>query len=138
MIAVQVVQSQLYGCTYELVKHYLQDRLDIQVTFVDSANVDEFKTAIRPNTKVCMTTLSNNRCIYDTCVVPRGGRKVKEKYTDIADRSLTCHTATGPHMPHRITQCYLPPGRGDIPASIPAETGTRLSDPGGKDARLSC
>jgi len=54
MIAVQVVQSQLYGCTYELVKHYLQDRLDIQVTFVDSANVDEFKTAIRPNTKVCM------------------------------------------------------------------------------------
>ena len=100
MIAVQVVQSQLYGCTYELVKHYLQDRLDIQVTFVDSANVDEFKMAIRPNTKVCMITLSNNRCIYDKCVVPRGGRKVKEKYTDIADCSLTCHTATGPHMPH--------------------------------------
>jgi len=29
-------------------------------------------------------------------------------------------------MPHGITQCYLPPGRGDIPAL----TGTRLSDPG--------
>ena len=27
-----------------------------------------------------------------------------------------CHTATGTHMPHGITQCYLPPGRGDIPA----------------------
>ena len=80
----------------------------------------------------------NNRCIYETCVVPPAGRKVKEKYTDIADRSLTCHTATGPHMPHRITQCYLPPGRGDIPAFIPAETGTRLSDPGGRGARLSC
>ena len=31
----------------------------------------------------------------------------------------------------RITQCYLPPGRGDIPALTPAEAGTRLSDPGG-------
>ena len=33
-------------------------------------------------------------------------------------------------MPHGITQCYLPPGRGDIPALTPAEAGTRLSDPG--------
>ena len=32
-------------------------------------------------------------------------------------------------MPHGITQCYLPPGRGDIPALTPAEAGTRLSDP---------
>ena len=34
-------------------------------------------------------------------------------------------------MPHRITQCYLPPDRGDIPALTPAEAGTRFSDPGG-------
>ena len=34
-------------------------------------------------------------------------------------------------MPHGITQYYLPPGRGDIPAFTPAEAGTRLSDPGG-------
>ena len=40
-------------------------------------------------------------------------------------------TATGTHMPFGITQCYLPPGRGDIPAFTPAEAGTRLSDPGG-------
>jgi len=32
-------------------------------------------------------------------------------------------------MPHWITQCYLPPGRGDIPALTQAEAGTRLSDP---------
>ena len=31
-------------------------------------------------------------------------------------------------MPHGITQCYLPPGRGDIPALTQAEAGTRLSD----------
>jgi len=56
---------------------------------------------------------------------------VKVKYTDIAVRSLTCHTATGTHMPYSITQCYLPPGRGDIPAFTPIEAGTRLSDPRG-------
>ena len=35
---------------------------------------------------------------------------------DIAVRILTCHTATETHMPYRVTQCYLPPDRGDIPA----------------------
>jgi len=30
--------------------------------------------------------------------------------------SQGCHTATGTHMPHGITQCYLPPDRGDIPS----------------------
>jgi len=40
-------------------------------------------------------------------------------------------TATGTHVPYEITQYYLPPDRGDIPALTPAEAGTRLSDPGG-------
>ena len=53
------------------------------------------------------------------------------KYTDIAVRSLTCHTATEIHMPYRITQCYLPPDKGDILAFTPTEAGTRLSDTGG-------
>jgi len=44
---------------------------------------------------------------------------------------LLTYTATGTHMPHGITECCLPPGRGDIPALTPAEAGTRLSDPGG-------
>jgi len=30
-------------------------------------------------------------------------------------------------MPYWITQCYLPPDRGDIRALTPAEAGTRLS-----------
>ena len=34
-------------------------------------------------------------------------------------------------MPHGITQCYLPPSRGDIPVLTTAEAGTRLSDPEG-------
>ena len=34
-------------------------------------------------------------------------------------------------MPYGITQCYLPPGRGDFPAFTLAEAGTRFSDPKG-------
>jgi len=58
-------------------------------------------------------------------------RDVKVKCTDIAVRSVTCHTAAGTRMPYWIAQCYLPPDRADIPAFTPAEAGTRLSDPGG-------
>jgi len=38
-------------------------------------------------------------------------------------RELTCHM--------KLHKCYLPPGKGkgDIPALIPAEAGTRFSDP---------
>ena len=32
------------------------------------------------------------------------------------------------HMPYGITQCYLPPGRSDIPILTPAKAGTGLSD----------
>ena len=34
-------------------------------------------------------------------------------------------------MPYGITQCYLPPGRGDIPAFTTAKAATRFSNPGG-------
>jgi len=51
--------------------------------------------------------------------------------------SLSRPTATGTHMPLGITQCYLPPGGGDIPAVTPAEAGTRFSDPGGCKAEVA-
>ena len=35
-----------------------------------------------------------------------------------AEQFATSLTATGTHMPYGITQCYLPPGRGDIPAYL--------------------
>jgi len=40
-------------------------------------------------------------------------------------------------MPYGITQCYLPPDRGENPPLPPAEAGTRFSDPRRRDARLS-
>jgi len=36
----------------------------------------------------------------------------------------------GTRMPYGVTECYLPPGRGDIPAFTPVEAGTWFSDPG--------
>ena len=39
--------------------------------------------------------------------------------------------ATRTHMPYGITQCYLPPGRADIPALTSVEASTWFSDPGG-------
>ena len=63
-------------------------------------------------------------------------RAIKVKYADIAVRSLTCHTATGTHMPYRITQCYLPPDRGNIPAFTPNRSWCSIKRLRG-DARLS-
>jgi len=51
-------------------------------------------------------------------------KKESKVYTDIAVRSLTGHTATGTRIACRITQCYLPPDRGDISACTPAEAGS--------------
>ena len=36
--------------------------------------------------------------------------------------------ATGAHVSYGITQCYLPPGKGDVPVLTPAEAGTRFTD----------
>jgi len=58
------------------------------------------------------------------------------KYTDIAVRSQTCFTATGTHMPYGITQCYLPPDRGDIPAFTPSRSWYSIKRPQ-RDVRLS-
>ena len=40
-------------------------------------------------------------------------------------------------MPYEITQCYLPPGRGDFPAFTPAEAGLDLATPEGCKAELT-
>jgi len=46
-------------------------------------------------------------------VSSKGKGKGKGKGKRIAVSSSL--TAMGTHVPYRITQCYLPPGRGDIP-----------------------
>ena len=55
----------------------------------------------------------------------------KSVYTDLAKFAGDLPHRYGNSRAIWITQYYLPPGRGDIPAFTPAEAGTRLSDPGG-------
>ena len=43
----------------------------------------------------------------------------------------------GNSVPYRITQCYLPPGRGDIPAFTPAEADPQCTNPEGCKAALA-
>jgi len=52
--------------------------------------------------------------------------KVKGKGKCIAV-CVNTYTAMGNHLPYGITQCYLPPGRGDFPAFTPDEAGTRYT-----------
>ena len=43
------------------------------------------------------------------------------KVSKVTGQLATCLTATGTHMPHGITQCFLPPGRSAIPPCNPAK-----------------
>ena len=40
-------------------------------------------------------------------------------------------------MPFGITQCYVPPRRGDIHVFVPAEAGARFRNAGGCKAELT-
>jgi O-acetylhomoserine (thiol)-lyase len=54
-----IASSSLYGGTYNLL-HYTLSELGIETTFIDPANFDELRAAIRPNTKlVYAETLGN-------------------------------------------------------------------------------
>ena len=51
--------------------------------------------------------------------------------------TATSPTARETHVPYGIAQCYLPPGRGDIPAVTPAEASIDLATPEGCKAELT-
>ena len=63
--------------------------------------------------------------------------KSKVSKRGIAVRKLVMQprlTAIGTCMPHGITQCYLPPGRGDISAFTVAKAHIDLATPEGSKA----
>jgi len=74
------------------------------------------------------STVNDWLLLVMTAAAAAASHKSKVKYADIAVRSLTCHTATGTHVPYGIRQCYLPLDRADVPVVTAAEAGTRLSD----------
>jgi len=57
-------------------------------------------------------------CIYHMVPWAYQSLKYSKIYGYNSSQSNLPHRL-GTHMPYRITQCYLPPGRGDIPAFLP-------------------
>jgi len=63
-------------------------------------------------------------------VITNAGKVSKVRY-HVHSSSLSRLTATGTPMLYVITQCNLPPGRGDIPAVTPAKLILDLATPEG-------
>ena len=80
------------------------------------------------HTELCTRETTQEFCWLQPAVPARSGTAIKVNGLYQLATSLT---TTGTYMPYGITQCYLPPDRGDIPADTPAEAGTRLSNPRG-------
>jgi len=54
-----IASRTIYGGTYAFLKNYVP-RFNIEVTFIDTTNIDEVKGAIKPNTKLVYTETVNN------------------------------------------------------------------------------
>ena len=90
----------------------------------------------RPDGRHLENTIERSLLAGDAafCQIALGKGKDKVVYSSLRKRL----TATGTHMPYVITQCYLPPGRGDIPAFIPKPKRVLdLATPEGCDAELT-
>jgi len=103
---------------------YLLNQLTVDLDFFACVWVATMTLTIRRSTYSKRLTRGNTRR-YDLLAAINVRGKGKGKRS-IAVRN-TPHRY-GTHMPYEITLCYLPPGRGDIPALTPAEAGTRFSD----------
>ena len=69
------------------------------------------------NNLYTLPTYIRSSGLPEYCRLPKTIRLGKEAYSSLCYKH---HTATGTHVPYGITQCYLPPSRGDIPAFTPA------------------
>ena len=109
----------------------LVDRLDVgrQTRVAMLSFADHCTTHFNFN-----TYNSKSQVMSAVNIIPSHGRTNTQVCTGI-QKSKEGYSSLQTHrygnMPYGITQCYLPPGRCDIPAFTPAEAGTRFSDPGG-------
>ena len=69
--------------------------------------------------------------VFVCCRIWRNKRIKNNNNNNKSSQSNLPHRYGNSRAIYRITQCYRPPSRGDIPAFTQAEAGTRSSDPGG-------
>jgi len=86
----------------------------------------------------CKTECQSNTSTSQLC---RKTKKLTDGlYQQIHYRKVAWYsslTATGTHMPYRITRCYLPPDNSDIPTFTPAKRSWYSIKRPRRDARLS-
>jgi len=118
--------------TFEHYRHTICAAIDIHVVYLFCKTATQIQHCILQNGKQLQTLIwSRNKLWVMVKLWSYDCDNWSVSNKCIRSSSQGCHTVTGTHMPHGITQCYLPPSRGDIPALTPAEAGTWLSDPGG-------
>ena len=76
-----------------------------------------------PRSREITTPAPHHSVFYRPDALPVA-QPTASKHGRLSGYSSSQHTylsAMGTHMPRLITQCYLPPGRGDIPTLTPAK-----------------
>ena len=82
--------------------------------FVQSQNAVRTTENSLNLSSVLFTPLTRQGSLFCPCRWCKLGIKKSKVNTNIAVCNRNYHTATGNHVPYGITQCYLPPGRGDL------------------------
>jgi len=91
-----VAQRALYGGTYEFFLHWFP-RLGLQVTFVESGEIPEFASALRPNTKLIYLESPSNPLLQ---LVPLEGVAAlarKERLLSFIDNTFASPINQRPH-----------------------------------------
>jgi len=85
---------------------------------------------MKPRFRAERVVVSEEMLILASCLLrPMSRNSVLEE--------LRVRRFTGTHIPHGITQCYLPPGRGDTPAFTPTRLVLDLATPEHYKAELT-
>jgi len=105
--------------------------VDKRVSNIDGSIGDEISLKVKQFQCIVLLRLSS------LSYVNRITKSKVSKYSNTDSSSLSRHTATETHMLYGITQCYLPPGRGDIPSFTRAKVVLDLATPEGCKAELT-
>ncbi len=91
-----VAQRALYGGTYEFFLHWFP-RLGLQVTFVESGEIQEFASALRPNTKLIYLESPSNPLLQLVPLETVAALARKERLLSFIDNTFASPINQRPH-----------------------------------------
>lgn len=92
-----VADSTLYGCTFAYLSHGIS-KFDVEVTFVDTSNIDEIKAALKKNTAVVYfeTPANPNLKIIDIAAVAKAAHDYNPEIQVVVDNTFATPYLTRP------------------------------------------